>query len=72
MRLGGVLNLTETTMATKKSSTAGEAVLLRDCVFGVAGQLVTLAPDDLAAALEQGMADSHPDAIAAAILASKE
>lgn len=61
-------------MATTKTIPAapvGEAVLLRDCLFGKADQLVILSPEDLACAVEQGMADPHPDAIAAA-LAAKE
>lgn len=54
-------------MATKKDDKPAEpmeAVLLRDCQFGKVGEVVTLDAADAAQAVEQGMADPHPDALA--------
>ena len=54
-------------MATKKDqSSTVEAFLLRDCVFGKAGEVVELSTSDAQQAEAQGMADLHPDAIKAA------
>ena len=40
-----------------------EAVCLRDCVFGTAGDVVTLSLADAETGKAQGMLDMHPDAI---------
>lgn len=55
-------------MATKKQDApeSVEAFLMRDCVFGKCGEVVTLSPSDAEQAKAQGMADLHPDAIKAA------
>jgi len=52
-------------MATKKDPVV-EVLLLRDCSFGAAGQVLTLTASDAAAGQEQGMLDLNPKAIAAA------
>ena len=50
----------------EKQLEAVEAALLRDCVFGKCGEVVTLSAADAEQAVAQGMADLHPDAIKAA------
>jgi hypothetical protein len=51
-------------MATKKTDTV-DAFVLVDCVFGKAGEVVTLSANDAAVGKEAGMLDLHPDAIKA-------
>ena len=56
-------------MATKKEDKQPESVevaLLRDCVFGACGEVVTLSRPDAEQALAQGMADANPAAVSAA------
>lgn len=53
-------------MATKKSDSTVEALLLRDSCFGAAGEVVTLSAVDAAAGQAQGMLDLNEKAIAAA------
>lgn len=51
-------------MATKKqTSSEVEAFVLVDCVFGKAGDVVTLSPTDAERGERAGMLDLHPDAI---------
>lgn len=54
-------------MATKKQ-TSGEvdAFVLVDCVFGKAGEVVTIPETDAAIGKAAGMLDLHPEAIKAA------
>lgn len=50
-------------MATKKEDAPVEAVLLRDCVFGKAGDVVELSASDAEAGTAQGMIDAAPAAV---------
>lgn len=52
-------------MATKKSDTV-EAFVLLDCVFGNAGEVVTLSAADAELGQKHGMLDVNPEAIKAA------
>lgn len=52
-------------MATKKSDTV-EAAVLRDCGFGLAGEVVTLPLADAQAGAAHGMLDLNPGAVEAA------
>lgn len=54
-------------MATKKSEKpeAVEAFVLVDCIFGKAGEVVTLTNAEAAVGKEVGMLDLHPEAIKA-------
>ena len=58
-------------MATKKQTAGVEVVLLRDCVFGNAGAVVTVSDHEAQCGAEQGMFDAHPEALAAALNAQK-
>lgn len=52
-------------MATKKQDSGTvEAVCLRDCIFGLAGEVVELPEADAKTGQEQGALDTHKDAIA--------
>lgn len=53
-------------MATEKKTEAKKQVkafVLRDCIFGKAGEIVTLSPTEIATGEAQGMLDAHPDAV---------
>jgi len=58
-------------MATKKQTAGVEVVLLRDCVFGNAGAVVTVSDHEAQCGAEQGMLDAHPEALTAALNAQK-
>ncbi len=53
-------------MATKKTPETVEAFVLRDCVFGKAGEVVTLSVADAELGAAHGMLDLAPAAIKAA------
>lgn len=53
-------------MATRKQSVGVEVLLLRDCVFGAAGELVTLSELDAQSGAQQNMLDVNLEALAAA------
>ena len=55
----------EQNMATKKTNETTQAVVLRDCGFGLVGQVVTLPVADAETGAANGMLDLHPDAIKA-------
>lgn len=52
-------------MATKAKADEVEAFVLRDCGFGMAGEVVTLPTADAETGAAHGMLDLHPDAIKA-------
>jgi hypothetical protein len=52
-------------MATKKPTDQVEAFVLVDCIFGKAGEVVTLSQEDAAIGKDAGMLDLHPSAIKA-------
>lgn len=51
--------------AKKDSNKMVEAAILRDCGFGLGGDLVTLTEADAAIGVQHGMLDAHPDAVKA-------
>ena len=51
-------------MATKKQSTEVEAFVLMDCVFGKAGEVVVLTPEQASLGVAHGMLDTAPAAVA--------
>ena len=53
-------------MATKKSPETIEAFVLRDCNFGLAGEVVSLPFADAETGAAHGMLDLAPAAVAAA------
>ncbi|MBA3588297.1 hypothetical protein [Methylibium sp.] len=53
-------------MATKKQDKPVEAFILRDCVFGKAGDVVELSEADAEIGKLHGMLDLHPAAVKAA------
>jgi hypothetical protein len=56
-------------MATKKQTAGVQVLLLRDCIFGSAGTVVTVSDHEAQCGAEQGMLDDHPQALAAALKA---
>lgn len=51
-------------MAKKETTDTVEAFVLRDCIFGNVGEVVTLSRADAKIGADNGMLDLHPDAIA--------
>lgn len=51
-------------MAKKETTDTVEAFVLRDCIFGNVGEVVTLSSADAKIGSDNGMLDLHPDAIA--------
>lgn len=50
-------------MATKKEDAPVEAFVLRDCVFGKAGDVIEVSASDAKTGAEQGMLDLAPAAV---------
>jgi hypothetical protein len=58
-------------MATKKQTDMVEAAVLRDCVFGKAGEVVELSVADAEIGSDNGMLDLHQSAVKALRAAAK-